>query len=50
MNEIALPTHDELMNPFLHALRMLGGSGSIEEIYAKAVDIIGLPEEVLSQG
>jgi restriction system protein len=44
-----LPTFDELMNPLLQALRMLGGSGSIEEIYAKVVEIVGLPEELLAQ-
>jgi len=30
MNEITFPTFDELMNPLLEALRLLGGSGSIE--------------------
>jgi restriction system protein len=49
MSELALPTHDELMNPLLKALRLLGGSGSIEEIYAKTVEIIGLSEEVLAR-
>ncbi len=38
MNENKLPTFDELMNPLLQALQMLGGSGSIEEIYAKTVE------------
>ena len=49
MNGITFPTFDELMNPLLQALRILGGSGSIEEIYAKTVEVIGLSEEVLSQ-
>jgi hypothetical protein len=49
MNDITLPTYDELMNPLLQALRMLGGSGSIEEIYAKTVEVTGLSEEVLAQ-
>lgn len=44
-----LPTFDDLMNPLLDALRRLGGSGSIEEIYSKTVEITGLPEDVLSQ-
>jgi restriction system protein len=44
-----LPTYDDLMNPLLEALRKLGGSGSIEEIYAKTVEITGLPEEILAQ-
>lgn len=45
----AMPTFDQLMNPLLEALRALGGSGSIEEIYAKTVELTGLPEEVLAQ-
>ena len=49
MTDITLPTFDDLMNPLLQALRMLGGSGSIEEIYAKTVEITGLSEEVLAQ-
>ena len=44
-----LPTFDDLMNPLLKALRMLGGSGSIEEIYSKTVEITGLTEDVLAQ-
>ncbi len=43
------PTFDELMNPLLQALRKLGGSGSVEEIYSKTVEIIELPDEVLAQ-
>jgi len=49
MNEITLPTFDGLMNPLLQALRLLGGSGSVEEIYAKTVEIVGLSEEILAQ-
>jgi restriction system protein len=37
------------MNPLLTALNRLGGSGSIEEIYSKTVDILQLPEDVLAQ-
>lgn len=46
---MALPTFDELMNPLIQALHMLGGSGSVEEVYGKTVEIAGLPEEVLAQ-
>lgn len=49
MSKNKLPTFDELMNPLLQALRILGGSGSIEEIYAKTVEITGLSEDVLAQ-
>lgn len=44
-----LPTFDRLMNPLLRALKTLGGSGSIEEIYEKVVEAEKLPEDVLSQ-
>lgn len=49
MAEVTTPTFDELMNPLLQALHGLGGSGSIEEIYAKTVEIIGVSDEVLAQ-
>lgn len=44
-----LPTFVDLMNPLMEALGKLGGSGSIEEIYAKTVEITELPEEILEQ-
>ena len=37
------------MNPLIKALRELGGSGSIEEIYAKATELLALPESVVAQ-
>jgi len=43
-----MPTHDSMMNPLLKALRQLGGSGSIDEIYEKVVELMGLEEEVLA--
>jgi len=44
-----LPTFDRLMNPLLRALKALGGSGSIEEIYEKVIEIEKISEAVLSQ-
>ncbi len=44
-----LPTFDQLMNPLLRALQALGGSGSIDEIYDKVVELEGFPDEILSQ-
>ena len=44
-----MPTFDRLMNPLLKALRELGGSGSVEEIYDKVVEIERLPESISSQ-
>src|SRR6266705_3092685 len=48
MTAAKVPTHDQLMNPILQALRSLGGSGSIEEIYDKVVEQEHLPDEVLA--
>lgn len=45
----SLPTYDELFNLLIRALRALGGSGSIQEIYDKVVELEQLPESVLSQ-
>ena len=44
-----IPTFDQLMNPLLESLRQLGGSGSIDEIYEKVVQIETIPDEVLNQ-
>lgn len=49
MTSVSMPTFDELMNPLLQALRQLGGSGSIEEMYAKTVELLGLPDDILAQ-
>jgi hypothetical protein len=43
-----LPTYDQLMNPLLRALTALGGSGSIEEIYNKVVELEQFSDEVLA--
>lgn len=44
-----VPTFDQLMNPLIAALRDLGGSGSIEEIYQRVIQNLQLSEEILSQ-
>jgi len=44
-----LPTFDRLMVPLIRALQGLGGSGSIEEIYDKVVELERFPDDVLSQ-
>jgi restriction system protein len=46
---IKIPTYDQLMKPLLRALQALGGSGSIEEIYDKVVELEAFSEDVLSQ-
>lgn len=44
-----LPSFDELMVPLVSALDKLGGSGSIEEIYTKVIEITKFPESILNQ-
>lgn len=43
-----MPTFDALMNPLLNALFALGGSGSIDEIYDKVIEIEQINEEISS--
>lgn len=45
----SLPTFDQLMNPTLKALRLLGGSGNVDEIHSKVVEILSLPSEQAEQ-
>ena len=42
-----LPTFDALMNPLVQALKSLGGSGTIEEIYNRVAEITNLSDEQL---
>jgi restriction system protein len=42
-----IPPYHQLMNPTLQALHELGGSGTIQEIYRKVVEIEQIPDEVL---
>lgn len=43
-----VPSYKELWMPTLNAVRELGGSGSIQEIFDKMVEMEGYPEDVLS--
>lgn len=43
-----MPTFDYLMNPLLDALFALGGSGSIDEIYEKVIELEEIDEEISS--
>ena len=43
-----VPTFDQLMNPLITALRDLGGSGSIDEIYERVIQNLQLSEDILS--
>ena len=44
-----VPTYDDLLNPLLRSLKALGGSGSIEEIDDKVVELEQLPDDVVAQ-
>ena len=41
----SLPTYDDLFEPTIKALKALGGSGSIQEIYDKVCELEGYSEE-----
>ncbi len=42
-----VPPYDQLMNPAIQALKALGGSGTIEEIYNKVTELVDLTDEQL---
>ncbi len=42
-----VPTFDKMMNPLIQALKDLGGSGTIEEIENKVIEILDLSDEQL---
>ncbi len=48
MAENSLPTYQDLMNPTLKALRELGGSATIDEIFNKVAELMQLSDEELS--
>lgn len=43
-----IPTFDDLMNPLLKALKELGGSGSVDEIYEKVLELEVIAEDISS--
>ena len=43
-----MPTFDYLMNPLLNALFALGGSGSIDEIMKKVLELENISEDISS--
>ena len=49
MANVTLPTFEMLMNPIIQALNTLGGSGTIEEINNKAIEIANLSDEQLHE-
>ncbi len=45
---LKVPPYEQLFNPLLKAMNALGGSGSIEEIYDKVVQLEHFPEDVVA--
>ncbi|MFC1903733.1 winged helix-turn-helix domain-containing protein, partial [Chloroflexota bacterium] len=48
MTEQRLPSHNELREAVLQALEELGGEASTSEINEKVIEIMHLPEEIVS--
>lgn len=48
INELTIPTYDELINPAFKALKALGGSGSNDEIYEKVIELENFTDSILS--
>ncbi|HLK59190.1 MAG TPA: restriction endonuclease [Chthonomonadaceae bacterium] len=44
---LPIPTFDSMMLPTLQASQILGGSGTVDEIYGKVIELLSLPNEVL---
>jgi restriction system protein len=42
-----MPQYNEMFNPLLEALHELGGSGSIEEINNKVIELQNFPAEIV---
>jgi restriction system protein len=47
MAEVNIPTYDAMMNPLIEALKNLGGSATIEEMFDEVARIMGLSDEQL---
>jgi restriction system protein len=43
-----IPKFDEMMKPLLKALKLLGGSGTVDEINNKTIELMNISDEVLS--
>lgn len=46
-SSLSVPTFDTMLLPTIQALRLLGGSGTTEEIYEQVIQILNLPNSVL---
>lgn len=45
MPKVTIPPYDAFMNPSIQALKLLGGSGTIEEINTKVIELVSLSDE-----
>lgn len=45
MAKIVIPPYEQMMNPVIQALKILGGSGTIEEINNRVIEIAGFTTE-----
>jgi len=45
---VKVPKFYEMMKPLLRAMKLLGGSGTIEEIDNKTIEFMGLSDEILA--
>ncbi len=48
MPDVSLPDYKDMMNPALQALRGLGGSAAIDELFNKVVEIMEVDDNQLS--
>lgn len=49
MNTLFIYKHDDLFNPVIKALKLLGGSGSVSEIEEKVAQIMNLTEDQINE-
>jgi restriction system protein len=47
MSKVNMPPFESLMNPTVQVLKLLGGSGTIEEIYTKVIETLNLPDKLI---
>ena len=47
MENVEFPTYQTLMNPTIQAMKELGGSATIEEMFEKVIQVAGITDEQL---
>jgi restriction system protein len=46
LSKRTVPTYDQLLNPLIKAIQALGGSGTVEEINQKVIEIANIPDSI----